>query len=308
MSFILHKILEKITIYVIIYMLKVGDLMEEDYKDINIWEIVEKLEQGADLNFLAKYYNFPSTKALRHVLTRFYREELDKHIPKKIPIQEETKEQIYAYYYQGHSIDEISNKFFINANHVHNILSEMKSKKRELELELPFEDILNALESGSSLVRVSNDFNVSKHLIIKHLKTNERGQKILEKIKRPVKEHKQEVTAEEIEEAYLSGKIEELHIWNWRSILQDKYGLEYMKVLKQKKGIVPKKEKHQKVLSKTQFETSLKSFPLETLIEEANKRGIIVPEEYIEEYKSKSQTDSSNNNLETPNDDDGWVI
>ena len=309
MSFILHKILEKIAIYVIIYMLKVGGFMEESYLDIDIREIVEKVENGADLNFLAKYYRFPSTTILSNVLKKFYKEKYHKHIPKKVPISEETKEEIFNYYYQGHSIEDISNKYYLNTYHVNNILTEMRSKHSVKKPEISIEDIIRDLESGLSLQEISEKNDTTKTTIINHLKSCERGQKILGKFKKPVKEPRPKITAEEIEEAYLSGNMEKLqHISNWRAILQDKYGLEYIKVLKQKKGIVSKKEKHQKVLSKTQFETSLKSFPLEKLVEEANKRGIVVPKEYIEEYKAKSQTNNPNNKLETPNDDDGWTI
>lgn len=309
MSFILHKILEKTAIYVIIHMLKVSGIMEESYLDIDIREIVEKVENGADLNFLAKYYGFPSTTILRNVLKKFYKEAFHKHIPKKVPISEEIKEEIFNYYYQGHSIEDISNKYYLNTYHVNNILTEMRSKHGVKKPEINIENVISDVESGLSLQEISEKNGTTKATIINHLKSCERGQKVLERFKKPPKEPKPEMTAEEIEEAYLSGDMEKLqHIRNWRSILQDKYGLEYMKVLKQKKGIVPKKEKHQKVLSKNQFETSLKSFPLETLIKEANKRGIIVPEEYIKEYESKSQTDNPSNKLETPNDDDGWVI
>lgn len=221
--------------------------MEEAYKNIDIMEIVEKYEHGADINTLAKYYGFPSTTILSQVLKRFYKQE-NKEVPKNIPIQEETKQEIYEYYYQGHSIDEISDKFFINASHINKILTEMRSKKRDLKQEppLPFKDILEALESGSSLVQVSKDFNTSKYTIIKLLKNSERGQKVLEKFKKPAeKQPKREVTVEEIEEAYLTGKIDELHVWNWRSILQDKYGPEYIKILKPKKvNVSPKKEYH----------------------------------------------------------------
>lgn len=283
--------------------------MEESYLDIDIREIVEKVENGADLNFLAKYYRFPSTTILSNVLKKFYKEKYHKHIPKKVPISEETKEEIFNYYYQGHSIEDISNKYYLNTYHVNNILTEMRSKHSAKKPEISIEDIIRDLESGLSLQEISEKNDTTKTTIINHLKSCERGQKILEKFKKPVKEPRPKITAEEIEEAYLSGNMEKLqHISNWRAILQDKYGLEYIKVLKQKKGIVSKKEKHQKVLSKTQFETSLKSFPLEKLVEEANKRGIVVPKEYIEEYKSKSQTNNPNNKLETPNDDDGWTI
>lgn len=274
--------------------------MGEDYKDINVLEVIEKLEQGADMNFLAKYYKFPSTTILRRVLKKYYQEKLKKPFPEKKPIQEETKEKIIKCYYQGDSIEEISNKFFLNNYHVNIILKEMREKKNYKRFKLNIEDILADLESGYSIEEIAEKNNVCKNTVIYHLKSDERGTKYIPKVKKT----KRVVTVEKIEKDYLAGNIDELP-WDWRLIMMGEYGPNYIKILKEKKENVspqkPKKE-HHKVLSKRQFETSLKSYALEDLIKEAGNRGIIVPEEYIEEYKSKNN--NTNNNLELPNNDE----
>ena len=180
--------------------------MEESYKDLNILEIVEKVERGADIASLAKHYGFPSTKTLRDILKIYYKEKRGIDIPRNVQLSVEDENEIYKLYYQGKNIDEISREYCISANHVNKILTKLrrqKSESREKKLSLELDNILDSLEMGVSLSKIAQCYNVSYSTLVSHLANTERGKKYLEENKNknnsyPIK--KKEISIEEIED------------------------------------------------------------------------------------------------------------
>lgn len=270
--------------------------MNEDYKDANIEEIIEKYRQGQSISRLAEAYKFPSKKILRNAIRKYQQiNEASNKMPSKYNFTDRQKEKMYNLYKEGVSIEKLSIYYKRTTHVIKNIICEYCSEnglevpehiykrnscdklehsdaRKNKKIEIPIEEIVEAYKNNK-IGELEMKYNVSSSTIRNRLRQNIGDD--YSKLLKPCNVSDEQ----KLMGIYYEEGLSNVEIATINHMLPDTVGNRIDKLYKIRKIKKPK------VVCKSVFLSIMQSNGnLEKTIEQAKSRNAIVPDSYIQNY------------------------